>query len=192
MNQTETGRAGAIGVREMALCGLFAALMAICSWISIPTAVPFTLQTFGVFVAVGVLGGRLGTLAVAVYLLLGAVGLPVFAGFTGGIGILLGSTGGYLLGFLGSAAVMWCMERLGRGRAWVRLVSMVAGLLVCYLFGTVWFRMVYTAQNGAVTLGTVLGWCVLPFIPFDLLKIALAFAVTGRLEKNMEAAGWRR
>ena len=82
--------------RELARAALFAALIAICSWISIPTAVPFTLQTFAVFLALGVLGGKLGTLSVAVYLLLGAVGLPVFAGFQGGLGALLGATGGYL------------------------------------------------------------------------------------------------
>ena len=82
--------------RDLARAALFAALIAICSWISIPTAVPFTLQTFAVFLALGVLGGKLGTLSVAVYLLLGAVGLPVFAGFQGGLGALLGATGGYL------------------------------------------------------------------------------------------------
>ena len=66
--------------RELAYTGILAALIAVCSWISIPTAVPFTLQTFAVFLTLGLLGGRLGTLAVTVYLLLGAVGLPVFAG----------------------------------------------------------------------------------------------------------------
>ena len=72
--------------RELAYTGILAALIAVCSWISIPTAVPFTLQTFAVFLTLGLLGGRLGTLAVTVYLLLGAVGLPVFAGFHGGLG----------------------------------------------------------------------------------------------------------
>ena len=86
--------------RELAYTGILAALIAVCSWISIPTAVPFTLQTFAVFLTLGLLGGRLGTLAVTVYLLLGAVGLPVFAGFHGGLGAFLGATGGYLVGFL--------------------------------------------------------------------------------------------
>lgn len=74
---------------------VFAVLIAICSWISIPMTVPFTLQTFAVFLAVGVLGGKRGSLAVLIYILLGAVGIPVFAGFSGGIGVLLGNTGGY-------------------------------------------------------------------------------------------------
>ena len=89
-----------LGTRDMALVALMTALMAICSWISIPTTVPFTLQTLGVFLACALLGGKRGSLAVFVYLLLGALGLPVFAGFSGGAGALLGSTGGYILGFL--------------------------------------------------------------------------------------------
>lgn len=91
---------------DMVYIAVFAVIMAICSWISIPAQVPFTLQTFGVFVAVGVLGGKRGTLAVLVYILLGALGIPVFAGFQGGMGILLGTTGGYIVGFLFSSLVM--------------------------------------------------------------------------------------
>lgn len=90
----------------MAYIALFAVLMAVCSWISIPAVVPFTLQTFGVFVAVSVLGGKRGTLAVVLYLLMGVVGLPVFAGFSGGLGVLLGSTGGYIVGFVFTALTM--------------------------------------------------------------------------------------
>ena len=78
---------------DLVYIAVFAVLMAVCSWISVPTAVPFTLQTFAVFMAVGVLGGRRGTMAVALYIILGAVGVPVFAGMTGGIGILTGTTG---------------------------------------------------------------------------------------------------
>ena len=84
--------------RDMALCALFAALLAVCAWLVIPIGdVPFTLQTFGVFAALGLLGGKRGTIAIAVYLLLGAVGAPVFAGFKGGPGALFGATGGCLL-----------------------------------------------------------------------------------------------
>ncbi len=79
--------------RDIVFIGIFAALIAICSWISIPTTVPFTLQTMGVFTAVGLLGGKRGSLAVLVYILLGLVGLPVFAGFSGGVGVLFGTTG---------------------------------------------------------------------------------------------------
>ena len=85
---------------DLAYIAICAALIVICSWISIPTAVPFTLQTFAVFASLGLLGGKKGTLSVLVFLILGAIGLPVFANFGGGLGVLLGSTGGYLIGFI--------------------------------------------------------------------------------------------
>jgi biotin transport system substrate-specific component len=168
---------------DMVFIAVFAVLIAICSWISIPTTVPFTLQTFGVFVAVGILGGKRGSLAVLVYILLGAIGLPVFAGFTGGIGILLGSTGGYIVGFLFSALAMWGIEKLFGRKPLVQVIAMLVGLVICYLFGTVWFMVVYTRNSGAVGLGTVLGWCVIPFIIPDLIKIALAFGLSSRLRR---------
>ena len=128
---------------DIVYVALFAVLIAICSWISVPATVPFTLQTMGVFLAVGILGGRRGTLSVLVYILLGAIGLPVFAGFTGGVGILLGNTGGYIIGFLFSALVMWGIERLAGSSLAVQAVSMLIGLLVCYAFGTLWFLYLY-------------------------------------------------
>lgn len=98
--------------QDMAYIALFAVVMAVCAWIVIPMVVPFTLQTFAVFLAVGVLGGKRGTFAILLYLLLGIIGIPVFSGFTGGIGVLLGNTGGYLVGFLCTSLIMWGMERL--------------------------------------------------------------------------------
>ena len=167
--------------QALARAALAAALMAICSWISLPTAVPFTLQTFALFLTLGVLGGRLGALAVGVYLLLGAVGLPVFAGFSGGLGTLLGATGGYLLGFLLTALTVWGAERLWGRSAPVFLASCLAGLGLCYLFGTVWFAAVYASSSGPVGLAAVLGWCVAPFVLPDLAKLALALALRRRL-----------
>ena len=131
----------------MVYIAVFAVLIAICSWISIPTTVPFTLQTFAVFLAVGVLGGKRGSLSVLIYILLGAVGIPVFAGFSGGFGILLGQTGGYIVGFLFSALLMWLMEALLGKKTWVLGLSMVLGLIVCYAIGTVWFMVVYARNS---------------------------------------------
>lgn len=169
--------------RDVVYIGIFAAIIAVCSWIAVPAAVPFTLQTMGVFTAVGILGGKRGTLAVLTYILLGVVGLPVFAGFSGGIGAVLGASGGYIIGFLFSALIMWGMEKLfGNGKV-VLAVSMVLGLVACYAVGTVWFMAVYTKNTGAVGLGTVLGWCVIPFIIPDLVKIAVSLILTNRLKK---------
>lgn len=168
---------------DIVYIAVFAVIMAICSWISIPAAVPFTLQTFGVFIAAGVLGGKRGTLSVLVFILLGAVGIPVFANFSGGIGVLAGPTGGYIIGFLFSALVMWAMEKLPGKKSIMQIVSMVVGLIVCYAFGTAWFMVVYGKANGPVGLVTALGWCVFPFIIPDLIKIALAYVLSRKLRK---------
>ena len=168
---------------DIVYIAVFAVIMAICSWISIPAAVPFTLQTFGVFIAVGVLGGKRGTLSVLVFILLGAIGVPVFAGFSGGIGVLAGTTGGYIIGFLFSALVMWAKEKLPGKKSVMQIVSMIAGLIVCYAFGTAWFMIVYSRANGAVGLATVLGWCVIPFIIPDIIKIVLAYGLSRKLRK---------
>ena len=159
---------------DMVYIAMFAVLIAVCSWISVPATVPFTLQTFGVFVTVGVLGGKRGSLSVLVYLLLGMIGVPVFAGFSGGIGCLLGSTGGYIIGFLFSALVMWGMEMAFGKSRFVLVLSMILGLMVCYLFGTIWFMTVYARTTGAIGVMTALGWCVFPYIIPDGIKIVLA------------------
>ena len=172
--------------RALAECALMAAVIALCAWISIPAAVPFTLQPFGIFAAVAILGGKRGSAAVAVYLLMGMVGLPVFAGFKGGIGVLLGATGGYILGFLGSALTVWGVERLLGRRGWVLALSMGLGLGVCYAFGTAWFLAVYTRTSGPMSLSAALGLCVLPFVLPDAIKIALALLVGRRVGQALE------
>lgn len=173
--------------KDLALCALFAALIAVCAWISIPATVPFTLQTFAIFAALGLLGGKRGTVAVAVYLLLGAVGVPVFAGFQGGIGALLGTTGGYLLGFLLTALIVWGMEARFGSKTGVFLLSAVLGMLVCYAFGTAWYLVVYARTKGAISPATALGWCVVPFLIPDAVKIALAVLLRGRLKRHIPA-----
>ena len=170
----------------MAYIALFAVLMAVCAWISIPMTVPFTLQTFSIFAALGILGGRRGTYAVAVYLLLGAAGLPVFSNFQGGLGVLLGTTGGYILGFLCAALLYWLLTaRLGSSLP-VSVLAMVLGLMVCYAFGTAWFLVVYARTAGGVGLLTALGWCVFPFILPDLAKLTLAVLLSQRVGKYLK------
>lgn len=172
-------------VHKMTAIAACAAVIAVCSWISIPTTVPFTLQTFAVFCALSLLGGRDGTAAVLVYILLGAVGMPVFAGFSGGIGILLGTTGGYILGFLFSGLVYWAFEKVSR-KPLVRLLACLVGLAVCYAFGTAWFMNVYARSAGAIGLATALSWCVIPFVVPDVVKLFLALALADRLKKALK------
>ena len=163
---------------DIVYIGIFVALLAICSWISIPLTVPVTLQTFGVFVTCALLGGKRGTVSIIVWILLGAVGAPVFAGFSGGMGVLLGSTGGYILGFIFTGLIMWAFERFVGTALWMKIVSMVLGLAVCYTFGTIWFMYVYGRANGAITLAQALAWCITPFLIPDACKIVLAAIIS--------------
>ena len=174
---------------DMVYISIFTVIIAVCSWISVPMTVPVTLQTFGVFAAVGILGGRRGTMSVLLYILLGAVGLPVFSGFSGGIGRLTGNTGGYIVGFLCSALIVWAAESLFGKKPLVRLLSMAAGLIACYALGTIWFMVVYGRTTGAVGLMTVLGWCVIPFIIPDLVKIGLAYVISRKIRGVMAGMG---
>ena len=171
---------------DMAYIALFAVLLTVCAWISVPLPVPFTLQTFAIFAALGILGGRRGTWAVAVYLLLGAVGLPVFSGFKGGLGALLGTTGGYILGFLAMPLVYWLVTALLGEFLPVMAAAMVLGLAVCYAFGTIWFVALYTRTSGPITVGAALGMCVVPFVIPDLVKMGLALALSRRLRDRLK------
>ncbi len=176
-----------ISVTDIAKCGMCTALIAVCSWIQIPMTVPFTLQTFGIFVTIGLLGGKLGTMSVLAYVLLGAFGVPVFAGFTGGFGIIMGNTGGYIFGFIASAIVMWLIEKFfGKGYP-VLICSMIAGLLVCYSLGTAWFMLVYSRNTGSIGIMQTLSWCVIPFIIPDIVKILCASVIVKGIKKYVNA-----
>ena len=163
-------------VREMVYAALFCALLAVCSMISIPAAVPFTLQTFAVSAALCILGARLGGLAIAAWILLGAAGAPVFSNFTGGLGALAGATGGYILGFLFSPPLYALAMRLPLRREPVKqAIGLVLSLIGVYTFGTVWYSAVYA---GGSTLSGAFATCVLPFLLPDALKLSLALSLS--------------
>ena len=179
-------------IYDMVLISISAALITVCSWISIPLGpVPFTLQTLGILAVMLTVGGRRGTIAVLVYLALGAVGVPVFAGFKGGIASFAGPTGGFLVGFLVSALVYWLLEKLFLKKlmttpvkTWV--FGMLAFLIfevIMYIVGVIWFMTVYAAQTGPVGLATVMGWCVIPFIIPDIVKMVVAVLIGERASK---------
>lgn len=177
-------------VLQPVIAGLFSALIALCSWVQVPFDVPFTLQTFAVFSALLFLGGKYGTLSIAAYVLLGAVGAPVFAGFVGGVGVLLGATGGYITGFLAGGLVYWGIEALFRkktGRLSVRIAGLAACLAVCYLFGTVWFTAVHENMVTAAGILSSLSLCVVPFLLPDAVKLALAVLLWKRLSPRLNA-----
>ena len=133
-----TGTATYSRTANLALCGLFAAITAVCSYVSIPlgfTPVPVNLATLAVFLAGGILGSRYGTISLAVYTLLGAAGIPVFSEFRGGLGVLAGPTGGYIIGYIAAAFLTGLIvEKFlvsGSGRShelFVCIMAEIAGL----------------------------------------------------------------
>ena len=169
-------------VFNMVLCGLFAALTAVCSWIAIPTTVPFTLQTFAVFCTLLVLGGQYGTISIVVYLLVGLAGAPVFAEFYSGLPAFMTPSGGYLIGFVFTGLIYWAITAAFGDKLLASMIGLVLGTIACYAFGTVWFMVVYGRENGSVGLLTALSWCVFPFLIPDALKMALAVVVSRRVK----------
>ena len=160
----------------MVLASLFASLMALCGWLSIPIPpVTVTMQTFALFLALGVLGGKWGSVAILLYLLLGAVGLPVFSSFRGGAAAFLEPTGGFLWGFLAAAVLYWALERLGR------LPAMAAGLLACYGCGCWWF----SRYAGGIGFWTAVLTCVVPYLVPDAIKLWLALTLSKQLKKQL-------
>ena len=173
---------------ELVYIGIFAAIIVVCSWISIPLTIPVTLQTMAVCLTAGLLGTKKGTIAVFVYILLGLIGVPVFSGFSAGVGVLFGATGGYIIGFIFTSLIVGIMVKLLGRKIWVYAVSMLIGIAVCYTFGTVWFIVVYNNSNAdAVSVSAALGMCVIPFIIPDFIKIAVASVLCTRLNKYVKA-----
>lgn len=167
---------------NLTLTALFSVLIIICSWIQIPSAIPFTLQTFAVFLSLCLLGGKSGLAATGVYILLGAVGLPVFHGFTGGIGILAGNTGGYILGFIPAGFIYWLITKKAGEKPLTKALALSVGLIACYICGTLWYTFVAGNLNG---LRAVMLTCVVPFIIPDIIKIILAVTLSQRLKKHI-------
>ena len=168
--------------KRMTRIALCAALLAPCAWLSVPTQPPFTMQTFGVFLTLLLLGAKDGTIAIGLYILLGALGVPVFSGFNGGMGALMGPTGGYIVGFLLICLIFGLLCGKGAG-LWLKALALLLGLAVCYAFGTLWFVKVYGDMKGPISTLSALSMCVFPFILPDLAKLALALWAGKRLEK---------
>ncbi len=170
--------------KDVVLIPVFSSLIAVASLISVPLAVPVSLGNLAVLIVLSVLGGRRGTAAVFVYLMMGALGLPVFSGFRGGVSVLFGATGGYLFGYLLSALFMWAAEKTMAKSRLLRIARMWAAVLLQYAAGTLWYAFVY--GGGGSTFGAVVAVTVLPFIIPDALKILLAEYVSARLKISLD------
>lgn len=171
---------------DITLIALMAAVICVCSWITVPFGtIPFTLQTFGVFLALRFLGGKRGTASIMIYLLLGAVGLPVFSNFGAGLGKILGPTGGYMLGFIFSGITVILLEKFDRQIKYLRIVTDIIAITGCYALGTAWFYFFIGKNNGMSIFG-VLSACVIPFIVPDIIKIAFAEVISLKIPNKIK------
>lgn len=170
---------------------LSVAILTVCSWISIPLGpVPFTMQTFAIFLIAGLFGWKMGLSSVVIYILLGAIGIPVFSGFKGGVAALLGPTGGYIIGFIATALIIALFKSFKKGSTLLMAVGMVLGLAVCYAFGSVWFYYVYTNGGNEITMLGVLSLCVIPFLIPDLVKLVIAVIIVNRVSVPLRKIGF--
>lgn len=166
-----------LNVRKMVLGSLFASLIAICAWICIPIPpVSVTMQTFGVLLTLGILGGKWGSVSILLYLIMGIIGLPVFAGFRGGAAVLLDATGGFLWGFFLGGLVYWATEKAGK------LPALALCQLTCCLCGCFWF----SHWAGDVGFAAAALTCVVPYLIPDALKLWLAYRLFGRIGKHLD------
>ena len=188
MEECFMSAASRVHVRQLALCGVMAAVICVIAPISIPIGViSLTGGTLAIYLTACLLGGLKGTASVLVYLLVGFAGLPVFSNYMGGAARLLGPTGGYLVGYLpmtllAGAAIQWSFRRFPGEDGKSRMAALSVQVLGLVL-GTAW----YCVQAG-VGLGAALAACVYPFIPFDLIKMGIALLVGIPVRRRLEQA----
>jgi biotin transport system substrate-specific component len=164
-----------VNTRALLLIALFVSLISVCAWISIPFTIPFTLQTLAIFLACLFLKAKKALVAVAIYLLIGFCGVPVFSGFSGGLAMLFSAQGGYLLGFLAIPLVLMIFEKNPK----IHLLALFFGTLVCYFIGTLWCAVIFGGEKSFFNL---LGICILPFIIPDTIKLFIAHFIFKRIE----------
>lgn len=159
-----------------------AIIITLCAWITIPTAVPFTLQTLGIFTVLQLFGGRKGFLSICLYILMGVIGLPVFSGFAGGPAVLFNVSGGYIIGFLIMALVYRLLTHLLKLKRHLEIVALVIGLLSCYVCGSFWLAYIY---GGPQMLLKAFSVGVLPFILPDIIKLILSCTIAKMVGKHI-------
>lgn len=184
MSQNETSGTVAVDnqkirTKQMVLIALMTAVTCVLGPLSIPlpfSPVPISLTNFAIFLAIFVLGMKNGTISFIIYLLLGAVGVPVFSSFRGGFQVLAGPTGGYLIGFIFLALIMgFALDHFDR-KLVPTIIGMIIGMAVCYAFGTVWLAKLLSLSFKE---GLMMG--VIPYLPGDVAKIIIAAIVGPKL-----------
>lgn len=170
-----------MSIQTIPKLSLMITMFILCSWISIPTIVPFTLQTFILFLLPLLFPMKDVFLCVLCYLLLGLLGFPVFSNFHGGIHQLFGLTGGYLLGFIPSLIFLLFTKPIWKNNNILYAIFSFMSLCICYMFGTIWFYFLYQ-QTHTISIFYILTICVYPFIIPDIIKIIFAIYIYKRLK----------
>lgn len=176
-----------VTTKQLTLIGVMTAVICILAPFTIPlpfSPVPLSLATLVIYISVFVLGMKFSTVSLLIYLLLGAVGLPVFSGFSGGLGKFAGPTGGYLIGYIFVAIITGYFVDHFPGRLSFAAVGMVLGSLICYLFGTVWL-----AAQMELSFFAALSVGVLPYLPGDIIKIIVACILGPKLKNAVHRIG---
>ena len=183
MIQENTSTSRSTHTYVMVTTAFMAAVTCILAPLSIPIGpVPISLTNLAIYLSLYLLNWKRGTISYCLYLLIGLAGLPVFSGFSGGIGKLAGATGGYIIGFIPMAIIAGIIIDHFRKR-WIQLLGMILGTAVCYVFGTAWFCM-----QAGYTVSAALAVCVIPFIPGDLVKMVIALTIGPVIRQRTETA----
>ncbi len=171
--------------KEMVLIAMFAAIFCILGPISIPIGpIPVSLTNFVIYISIYILSARNATISCLIYLLIGAAGLPVFSGYTGGAGKLFGVTGGYLLGFIFTTIISGVIVSKFYNNKIISILGMILGLFVTYAFGTLWFAFL----NGDKSVYEILKLCVIPFVLIDIVKIIVASIIGPILKSKINSS----
>ncbi len=171
-------------IKDYIYISLFAVLITVCSWISIPYAIPFSMQTFAVFSAINIMGAKKASYALLIYILLGITGLPVFAGFRGGISALLSPTGGFIFGFFLIPLFSYISGLLIKNKATSIISGEIAGLLFCYIMGVLWY-VLFTSSLSIDTYLISFAMLALPYFVPDIIKLMLSYIFCKRLSKRI-------
>lgn len=168
-------------IKDIAIISVAAAMICVLSPISIPIGdVPISLATFIIYLIAAILGPKKGTISVLVYILVGIIGVPVFSSYRAGISVIVGVTGGYIVGYIPLALLTGIFTYKFKNKIWMYPIGMILGTIVCYFIGTVWYM--FNTNNNLISSLLV---CVVPFLLFDLIKIVLSSVLAYLINKKL-------
>ena len=156
---------------KLVIISMSVAFITVCSWISIPFAVNFSLQIFALLIIAAALPFSVSITSISIYILLGFIGIPVFSGFSSGLTALMGASGGFIIAFLPMAFTVSIFRKKYVQHPWIFIVISFISMLICYISGCLWYMLIFSPSTSFLS---ALAICVIPFIIPDTLKILLS------------------